>query len=209
MRAVHLDFLRPSPPQTWLGVALLVAGAVAAGAVVYQWRTAAAEVDRLETRATDFKRMARREAPRIAYTGDAKQLAAEIRSANTVIAQMTLPWDTLFRELEAAAVQDVALLSIQPDADTRKLRLTGEARKYPDVLAYVASLEERPALANVFLIGHEMKQTVPQRPVAFSLVAEWSAADLREPPAAQDDAAKADGAKGDDAKKEGDEAPRN
>ena len=189
MRALHLDFRRPVPPQSAAGYALLVAGMLALGTVAYLWRDTAAEVDRLEAQAEDFKRLARREMPRIpADAGDAKQLAAEIRAANQVIAQMSLPWDALFRELEAAAVQDVALLAIQPDVNGRQIRLAGEARRYPDVLAYVASLEKRAGLANVFLLSHELKQAPGERPVAFTLIAEWVPVDVPEPPAPPRDA---------------------
>jgi hypothetical protein len=65
------------------------------------------------------------------------------------------------------------LLSIQPDAGTRALRITGEARRFEDVLAYLGRLEQRPALANVFLASHEVRQGGAHRPVAFALVAQW------------------------------------
>jgi hypothetical protein len=181
MRALHLDFLRPIPARPWWGVAILAAGAIAVAAVGARYQRLHAEVGELEASVAQLTRFARRDAPRLsAAAADPKQLAQEIRSANAVIERLAVPWDALFRELEGAAADGVALLSIQPDPASGQVRIAGEAKRYPDVLAYVARLEAREQLANVFLVGHETKQGAPQRPVAFSLVAEWVARDARE-----------------------------
>jgi hypothetical protein len=91
-----------------------------------------------------------------------------------VLAQLNLPWDALFRELEAAAVDGVSLLAIQPEPGAAQVRIGGEARTYDAALAYVARLESSERFANVFLLSHEVRTGAPQRPVVFSLVADWS-----------------------------------
>lgn len=171
---LHLDFARPRAPRTWLGVGLLAAGAFAAVATLAEYRMLAGEAARLEARIADTQSMARRELPRLRQTAlDPKALVDEVRNANAVLAQLTIPWDALFSEIEAAGDRTIALLSIQPDAGTRALRITGEARRFEDVLAYVGRLEQRPGIANVFLASHELRQGGAQRPVAFALVAQW------------------------------------
>lgn len=171
---LHLDFVRRHPPRIGLGIGLLAAGAFAAVATLAEYRVLSGEAARLEARIADTQRMARRELPRLRQAAlDPKALADEVRNANAVLAQLTIPWDALFREIEAANDPSIALLSIQPDAGTRALRITGEARRFEDVLAYVGRLEQRPALANVFLTSHELRQGGAQRPVAFALVAQW------------------------------------
>ncbi|MCG6877296.1 MAG: PilN domain-containing protein, partial [Betaproteobacteria bacterium] len=100
-------------------------------------------------------------------------LAEEIRDANAVIERMNVPWDALFRELEAAAGDGVALLAIQPDPTSRRVRIAGEARELGAVLGYVERLEAREGLAHVHLLGHEMRDAAP-RPVAFTLIAQWT-----------------------------------
>lgn len=174
MRArLHLDFVRPSAPRTGLGIALAVAGAVAAGAALLEYRSLAGEVSLLEARIADTQRMARRELPRLRQASlDPKTLADEVRNANAVLAQLTIPWDALFREIEAAADPSVTLLSIQPDATSRGVRIAGEARRFEDVLAYVARLERRDALAKVYLTSHEVRSS-GSRPVAFGVSAQW------------------------------------
>jgi hypothetical protein len=118
--------------------------------------------------------MARRAMPHLeARPAGGRALADEIRDANTVIERMNVPWDSLFRELEGAADESVALLAIQPDPASRQVRIAGEARKLDAVLNYVERLEARDSLSNVFLLGHETRDA-PPRPVAFTLTAQWT-----------------------------------
>jgi hypothetical protein len=171
---LHLDFVRPRAPRHGLGAALLALGVFAAVATLVEYRALAGEAGRLEARIADTQRMARRELPRLRQAAlDPKALADEVRNANAVLAHLTIPWDALFREIEAAGDASVALLAIQPDAANRAVRIAGEARRFEDVLAYIGRLEARPALANVFLTSHELRPGGAQRPVAFTLVGQW------------------------------------
>jgi Tfp pilus assembly protein PilN len=171
---LHLDFARPYARRTGVAALLLAAGLVAALAAGLEYRHLAGEVERLERSIADSRRLARRDLPRLrAAASDPKQLAEEVRGANLVLAQLTLPWDALFGEIEAAGGDGVALLSIQPDAAGGTVRLTGEARSYQEVLAYVGRLERREALSRVFLTSHELRAGGAQRPVAFAVLAHW------------------------------------
>jgi hypothetical protein len=174
MRRVHLDFLQPHAHRAGLGVALLLAGTVAAGALLVRHYEVSQESALLEERTADARRMARRAMPHLeARPAGGRALADEIRDANTVIERMNVPWDSLFRELEGAADESVALLAIQPDPASRQVRIAGEARKLDAVLNYVERLEARDSLSNVFLLGHETRDA-PPRPVAFTLTAQWT-----------------------------------
>lgn len=174
MRALRLDFLHPTPPRRKLGLALLVLGIAAAGAAAWRYQSLVAETDALTARVADTKRMARRDLPQMRQlAADPKVLAQEIVRANMVLSSLSVPWDGMFGELEAAANANVTLLGIQPEASGRQVRLAGEARRYEDLLAYVARLEATEGFANVFLAGHELKAGGATRPVAFTLTADW------------------------------------
>jgi Tfp pilus assembly protein PilN len=174
MRALHLDFLHPSGPRIRVGIALLALGIAATALVGWRYYALTVDVERLEARITDLKSLARRSAPRMRLpAGDAKLLAQEVGRANAVLASLTLPWDAMFGELEAAASRDVALLGIQPDSSGRQVRLAGEARRFEDLLTYIGRLEATAGFANVFLAGHELKSTAAGQPVAFTLTADW------------------------------------
>lgn len=88
--------------------------------------------------------------------------------------RLSVPWDRLFRALEAAATEGVALLAIEPDIDNRTVHVSGEARDYLAALSYVASLsEQKGALAKVHLQRHEVRTAGSERPIAFTLSATW------------------------------------
>lgn len=175
MKPISVDFLsKPGAPSA-TGVAFLLAGALAAAMSVSWYVSVSGEVEQLETTAGEMKRMSRRapghmtESPR-----DAREMQQEVRIANQVVQQMTLPWDRLFKELEASASKEVALLAVQPDVASRQVRISGEARTFKAMLDYSRRLEQTDMLGEVVLIGHEVKSQDPQRPVAFSLSAGWS-----------------------------------
>ena len=174
MRALHLDFLHPAGPRIQVGVALLAVGVAAAVLVAWRFYALGRDVDELEVRLADVKRLERRELPRIRVAGaDPKVLAQEVGRANAVLASLTLPWDAMFGELESAANANVGLLAIQPEASGRQVRLAGEARTFEELLAYIARLEATPGFANVLLATHELKPGGAGRSVAFTLTADW------------------------------------
>ncbi|MGB8436474.1 MAG: PilN domain-containing protein [Burkholderiales bacterium] len=174
MERMHLDFLHPHARHVGLGVLLLLAGAMAAGALLVQHYRVARETALLEERISDAGRLARRAMPRLEpMRVGGRALTEEIRDANAVIERLNVPWDVLFRDIEAVSGDGVTLLAIQPDPASRKVRIAGEARKLSAVLAYVERLEARKGLANVYLVAHEMRDT-PPRPIAFTLSAQWT-----------------------------------
>lgn len=170
---LHLDFVRPHARRPRLAALLLAAGLAAAAGAGAGYVRLAAQAERLQGAIADTTRMLRRELPRLRAVGDPKQLAEEVRGANLVLAQLTVPWDGLFREIEAAGGEGIALLAIQPDAASGTVRLAGEARRYEDALAYVARLESGSVLSRVFLASHELRPGGAPRPVAFGILAQW------------------------------------
>jgi len=174
MRALHLDFLHPAGPRFQVGAALAAVGVVAAILVGWRYYALGRDVADLEEHLADVKRLERRDLPRMRIsTSDPKMLAQEVGRANAVLASLTLPWDAMFGELEAAASANVGLLAIQPEASGRQVRLAGEARSITELLAYIGRLEATPGFANVLLATHELKPGGAERPVLFTLTADW------------------------------------
>lgn len=98
----------------------------------------------------------------------------QLARAASIIDELSLPWDRLFSAIEAASLDRVALLAVQPDRDRRRVTLTAEAKDYADVLTYVARLKARSdTLTDVVLVSHEVRGDHPQRPVLFSVSAGW------------------------------------
>lgn len=105
--------------------------------------------------------------------GAAPPIEEQMREASAVLEQLALPWSPLFGSIERAHTDTVALLAIQPDAQRRSVMLIGEAKGYVDVLTYVARLRDEARLTNVYLVGNELKEDHPQRPVTFTVSADW------------------------------------
>jgi hypothetical protein len=60
-----------------------------------------------------------------------------------------------------------------PDAKERSLRLAGEARTMPELLAYVDRLAAQPGLRQVHLLGYDRVVREGTEVVAFTLLARW------------------------------------
>lgn len=172
--ALRIDFQQRetgvNPRLGWLVLllgALLLAGAYAEYADIDAAVTAA----RL--------RAGQQQQATLSGTSAASAASAEstqaIKAMNRVRDQLAAPWGALFVEVENAAHEDIAMLTLQADPMAHTLRIGGEARNFTALMAYVRRLEASAAMADVRLAGHEVRQQDPRRPVAFTLSATWVA----------------------------------
>jgi Tfp pilus assembly protein PilN len=171
-----MDFnLRKAPGASGPGATLLLAaGALAVAASLSWYGVLHREIERLADKATEIRRLMHRSPVRLAETPAlARELQQEVRIANTIVQQMTIPWDRLFQNLESSAGDGVALLAVQPDVRARQVRIDAEAMNLKTMLAYTRRLESSDMLGTVVLVGHEVKTQDPQRPVSFSVMAAW------------------------------------
>jgi hypothetical protein len=144
---------------------VLVLSLALAAWLTERYRDARVEVSRLETQSGLI-------APeRPAKPIPREKIEEEARNAEAVVRQLTLPWATLIGTIEQAATREVAILQLQPDADTRLLRLTAETRQRDAMFDFVRRLAASPGLADVHLVSHQVQREDPQHPVQFSLQA--------------------------------------
>jgi hypothetical protein len=157
--------------------ALVGVGALVLGLAAWQYGMLAAERASLQAAVEDAQRFAQRQTtqPLDPNRPDARALAADIARANAVAARLQVPWDTLFTDLESAAGAGVTLTGFEPEGGMRRLRITGEARRFEDVTQYLRQLEAAPGLQNVFLTAHELRD----RGLTFTLTADWIRHDVR------------------------------
>ena len=174
MRALSLDFRREESSTGWLGIALLVAAL--AGVVVSADRyleladqLAAEKASSRDAAAAAARKKTSAAVPR----GDPQTLAAEIKHANEILIQLTLPWGDLFASAESSGTPDVALLSIESETDKRRVKISGEAKNLESILDYLRYLKSRPTLVDVYLQSHELQKQDTQQPVRFVVSAEW------------------------------------
>ena len=100
-----------------------------------------------------------------------EKVEEETRSAEAVVRQLTLPWAAIFTTVEEAATREVAILQLQPDAETRVLRLSAETRQREAMFDFLRRLGASPGLADVHLVSHQVQREDPQRPIQFSVQA--------------------------------------
>jgi hypothetical protein len=153
----------------------MMLGIIVLGGVLYQFYTAMNEAAYWDLRIASMdRRIQRKTAPQVSSVHERPEMKREVRKANAVMNELDLPWGALFDSLEYAASHDVALLSIQPDASSRKMRIGGEAKNIPAMLDFVGALEREPALKDAHLLKYEIKREDPHRPVTFFVSASWA-----------------------------------
>jgi hypothetical protein len=168
MRPLELDLLQPRRRPGWASYVLLAIALAFAIDVGVSYRSGLEDVARKESL------LAMRET----HAGESSRKTAathpeELQFARDTVRRIAMPWAALFRALEAASSERIALLAIEPDAQNGTVSLTGEAKDYGAVLTYVAQLSDRESLRKVHLVRHEVRSNDPQKAISFSVSASW------------------------------------
>lgn len=172
MKPARLDLDHYAPPRRsrWPGYLLLALAILAAAEVTQRHRTAQLAAERHEATQgmLNVQRPPAKTIPR-------NRLDEQVKNAETVVRQLTLPWARLIGTIEAAGSQDVAILQLQPDAQQRTLRITAEARNQAAMVDYLRRLADVQGFAYVHLLSHQVQQDDPQRPIQFAAQASFRA----------------------------------
>jgi len=167
---ISVDFASRRRRLTLAGTLLLLAGATAVAAACLEYRRVEASRTGLELKLAAANRRTHRDPAQ-----DVRN-AAQGEEADQVALELGRPWTQLLAELEAAshdAAGEVALLSIEPDEVKHHVRITGESRDLPGVLAYVERLQANAQLDYPMLESHDVRSDDPQHPVRFVIGADW------------------------------------
>lgn len=162
---LDLDFIA-APRSTWLGRGVLLLGVLCAvagaGLAATAWQARQTEQDAL----ADLSRSSSRRVSRVPAD------PALVRSAASVARDLQMPWGQLLQALEGIPSRDVAVLSIEPTAAQRTLRITADARNADAMFDYLAQLKQQ-ALTQVVLTSHQVQPQVPGTPIRFQVQARW------------------------------------
>jgi Tfp pilus assembly protein PilN len=178
MKRLTLDFKGARPGFGAVSLALLAAGLVTAALVGFAERNLVGKIQAAEKKVVNLEKEGSRRA-QPSRAADSAALQLEVHQANEILHQLALPWRGLFKAIESSNEKEVALLAVQPDMQRRVLRLSGEAKNFDALLAYVGRLEKNDALSSVYITQHEIRTQDPERPVRFALVANWAPVDER------------------------------
>lgn len=174
MRDLGVDF-QPSRPRL-LPIALLFTACVLC---VDAW----IELLDRETELTELQAQmskAQRRAERLTLPGGPQSPgkqppipAEQAKALQLAAAAIGIDWEALFRRIDHAIQEDVALLAITPNATGKSLQISGEARNLKAVLGFVEALNQQP-LSQASLLSHKVKVDDPHNPIIFEIAATWS-----------------------------------
>jgi hypothetical protein len=165
-----VDFVGRRSRLTLFGTVLLLLGVGAATAACLEYRALEAQRAGLELKLQAAARSGHRDPALEARS------AGLTEEAGSVARELGTPWTKLLAQLEDASrdsTGQIALLSVEPDRSKHNVRITGESRDLPLVLAYVQRLQSSAMLRYPMLDTHDVKIDDPQRPIRFALTAEW------------------------------------
>jgi type IV pilus assembly PilN-like protein len=170
MERIELDLLRAERRARWPALALLAIALAFAGDLLRTYQSLDRELSAKEVRLAGAG-VAGPTRARPAVTTPIS--AEEYEFARATVRRLSTPWANLFQALETAHSDRVALLAVEPDAESGTVNLSGEAKDYLSVLSYVTTLEDQKELKRVHLARHELKQGTRDRPVSFTVTAAW------------------------------------
>jgi len=171
MQVLELDFHASRRPSPWMGRVLLAMAVAFAADVTADYAHVREGVYASESK---LARLGRPLQARRASDPVQRVSPEEMRVARETIDRLSLAWDNLFSALESSPDEDIALLSIEPDARSGTALISGEGKDYASVLHYTAKLAGAKTLKDVYLVRHEMRPAGEwRRPLAFSVSATW------------------------------------
>lgn len=173
MSELRLDYEKNSP-FPWLGIRILALVLLTLIPFAFYFQGLMQRVTLLESMVqyTDSERSEREAAIRSIGIGRV-DLAQEVKNANIVLHRLSVPWDELFKAVESSSGSHVQLLALEPDFDKKQVQIMGEASSYKSIMKYITELEEHDVFGAVYLQNHEIRLEDPDRPVKFSLSANW------------------------------------
>ena len=164
---------RSQPWQTMLGVVslcVMMAFLIQLSGKIWQTRQATQDLNQQAQQL--LAKSGPRAMPKPGNTDAAsatQELSKEQRQqVNRVIHQLNTPWQDLFQQLERGTPNNVALISIEPDAGRASVKLQAEAKNLDILLDYAASLQSQQVLGALTYSKHETNDQDPNKPVRLS-----------------------------------------
>jgi hypothetical protein len=173
MSELRLDYEK-NAPFPWLGLRILVLVLLAIIPFAFYFQSLIKRVNLLESMVEyTYSEKSEREAAIRSIGIGRVDLAQEIKNANIVLHRLSVPWEELFKAVESSSGSHVQLLALEPDFDKKQVQITGEADSYKSIMKYITELERHDVFGTVYLQNHEIRQEDPDKPVKFSLLANW------------------------------------
>lgn len=99
---------------------------------------------------------------------------SELSAAQASMARLALPWNVLFAAMESATSDKVKLISLEPDAEKRHMRIVAETEDVYEMLEYVRRLTAQPGLSNITLSNQQVAEDQQKSAVRFTVDGSWA-----------------------------------
>jgi hypothetical protein len=166
----HAAFARNTGPTGW---AVLSAGIVSTCLIAYLVQHTGSEIRAMESEIEVLQHPQDRPATRMSSSKESPEKREEIMTVNAAMNELRLPWEALFGVLENIDTPHVRLITLEPNARQRKIRVTAETDDIGSMLVYVQILSRQTILENVMLMTHEQHNDGRIHPVSFVIEAAW------------------------------------
>ena len=178
MRALMLDF-QPRRRASPLGWSLLAGGVVLVLSCIVIQQHLSEETEQQQGHLQPAQRVLTGDTgSKVSLTpAETREQAQNLAEMRKVSQQLRRPWERLFATLESMPRDNIALLTLTPDARKGQLRISAEARDLDAMLDFHRRLEASDELSDVSLLSHEIVANVPEHPVQFNLSATWEIGD--------------------------------
>lgn len=170
MKSVYLNHSRQAEQTHWSSWLLLALGLVVLGSSLIALQRLKASNAGLQTQLAAHLASSKEIVPRNLSPERDKDAAA----VNTAISTIVTPWTSLLKGLEIAAIEDsVKMLTFEPNAKTRSLRLKLVATDKEGMWAYLQRLNQQTILKDIHLMSNETISLNGQPAVEFLVEATW------------------------------------
>jgi Tfp pilus assembly protein PilN len=174
VESIKLDYLSDGR-NVFLGTTLLVLGVLGTLLMVWRYHQEDLNIAQQEALVSSIRSARVSRSDRMPVEKDSEQIVLETNQAKAIILELNLPWKELFEAIESYRKEDVAVLTIEPDAQKSIVRINAEAKSLESMTGYLAYLQQLPLFRDVELMNHQVQEQDPQQPVRFMIQASWGA----------------------------------
>jgi Tfp pilus assembly protein PilN len=169
---LHIDFSQRRARTATSGMILLCAAAVLLLASGVRLCQAYGENDRAQA-ALEALRQQTLATRHVTKAPPAPAVKLAEKQSQSILRELTVPWQDLFSIVEDYPDHDVALIGIDQNPAQSQIRITAEAKDFDAMIAYLKYLQASLLLREAVLNDHLIETNVPGKPVRFQITAVW------------------------------------
>lgn len=164
---VALDLSGRSKNLSFLGISLTVLGLLLVAVMLGSYIDSARKLAMLNGSISNQ--------PEIQGSKPSSNLSSEeINTIQKSLNQLSIPWGRLFSAMEVSSSDKVVLISLEPNAEKRSVRIIAEASDVYEMIDYIRVLSKQPQMYKVFLLNQKAGENQQDPAVRFTLEGYWA-----------------------------------